>query len=279
MNKIYEQYAEQGFILIPGGIPADLLRELQADFEPLLQARDAGGTSLDWRHQTILEPKHFHRSFVEFLNLPVLSRTAESAFGTTNLSFAGLAVLLGRNVNSLCKWHRDFNDADPEIDALLSNPRMLMQFNCAVFDDPALWVVPGSHNRPTRADERDFAAKLESLEFTGPFEPALKFTPDPLGGMPGAKHVPLKAGDCLLYNPILWHSAEYRPEWRRATLHGGWRDASKVDQFQALRWGLDHNPWLLRPDYLGDLGENFAPQLERYQGQVRKYAPQLLNAS
>jgi hypothetical protein len=273
----HDDYHQNGYVLIRSGSPADLLKRLQDDFAPLLAARDAGGTSLDWRHQTILEPRHFRRSFVEFLDLPALNRTAEQIIGTPEISFSGLAVLLGRAAHSICKWHRDFGDTDPEIDALLADPTMMIQFNCAVFDDPALWVVPGSHRRPSKAEETAFADQFQSLDFTGPFEPAKKIASDPLGGMPGSMHVPLRAGDCLLYNPIIWHAAEYRPEWRRATLHGGWRDAAKVDRFRALRWGLDHNPWLMKPNYLGDLGSNFGPQLSRFQAQVRQHHPSLAN--
>jgi hypothetical protein len=271
VSKVREQFLSDGYLLIRGGIPPALLGRLQADLDPLIGARDTGGTSLDWRHQTILEPKHCRRSFVDFLDLPSINDAAREVVGTEDLSFAGLAVLLGRKVHSVCKWHRDFSDSDPEIEELLKHPTMLIQFNCAVFDDAALWVVPGSHRRASLPEERAFAAKFAGLEFTGPIAPAYAIDADPLGGMPGCVHVALKAGDCLLYNPVIWHAAEYRPDWKRATLHGGWRDAAKVDAYRALRWGLEHNPWLMQPSYLGDLGANFRPQLERYQGQVRRH--------
>ena len=57
MLNHHTHYLEHGYVLIPDGIPPRLLGALQADFEALLAARDAGGTSLDWRHQTILEPR------------------------------------------------------------------------------------------------------------------------------------------------------------------------------------------------------------------------------
>ena len=64
MSSYHQQFLADGFILLRGGIPPALLQQLQADLDPLVTARDTGGTSLDWRHQTILEPRCFRRSFV-----------------------------------------------------------------------------------------------------------------------------------------------------------------------------------------------------------------------
>ena len=89
--------------------------------------------------------------------------------------------------------------------------------------------------------------------------------------MPGAINVQLKEGDCLLYNPLLWHAAEYHPDWIRCTLHGGWKDYSLLETFDLLRWGLTHNPWLKSPDYLGPLGRYLGPQLARYNEAAARW--------
>ncbi|HTL51985.1 MAG TPA: phytanoyl-CoA dioxygenase family protein, partial [Planctomycetota bacterium] len=149
------------------------------------------------------------------------------------------------------------------------------QLNCAVYDDPALWVVPGTHKRGSTPEELAYveqmnkAAKTVKGHMREGLEPA-----QVLAGMPGALHVKLNAGDCLLYNAIIWHGAEYNPAWKRATLHGGWRNAAAVDELKPLRWGATHNPWLMHPDYMGDLGPFLGPQMKRYQAMVRKYEPE-----
>ena len=98
-----------------------------------------------------------------------------------------------------------------------------------------------------------------------------------LRGMPGAVNVVLKAGSCLLYNPLLWHGASYVPSWERprATFHGGWRHPALPYQLTTMRWGLEHNPWLAKPEYMGDLGPYFGAQLGNLHRVMRHFAPQL----
>jgi hypothetical protein len=262
-----EAFTADGFVLLKGCVPPALLAEMRRGMEPIVARRGAAT-----RHQTILKPDVAHRSFVAFLNLPAMNDAAERIVGAP-ASFGALAVLLGAASHQLCKWHRDFPEDDPEVPALLARPRVLLQYNCALYDDPSLWVVPGSHARASTPAETAYAERYAALPFVGPFP---SDPPDVLPGMPGARHVPLEAGDCLIYNPLLWHAAEYAPARTRATLHGGWRDAAAVDDFRALRWGLEHNPWLMDPSYLGDLGPYFGPQLARFQAAARRHHPALV---
>jgi hypothetical protein len=273
MGTIREQFDAQGFIRLKEAIPCHILTGLRQGLDPLREARDSGGDR-PTRYQTILEPKTYHRSFAEFLDLDGTNQAAAEIIGTDQLMVAGLACLLGCAEHVVCKWHRDTASMDPaELDLLLNqHPNALVQTNCAVYNDESLWVIPGSHRRRDSPEEAAYAARFDALSFVGPIEAAREIEPEVFAGMPGALNVKLTAGDCLLYNPLLWHAAEYRPEWKRCTLHGGWKDVRLLEQFSLLRWGLGHNPWLLEPDYMGELGENLGPQLKRYQKAVRTYA-------
>jgi hypothetical protein len=274
MKDPRETFLEDGFLHLQGGIPPDVLGGLRRGLAPLLAERDSLGER-PTRYQTILEPRYFHSSFVDFLNLEATNEAAMAVIGDGPM-FAGLACLLGCAEHVFCRWHRDtVSTAEVELSLLLSeHPTALVQSNCAVYDDASLWVVPGSHRRPDTEAEAACGERFAHLDFVGPMAAATALETDVFAAMPGAVHVHLAAGDCLLYNPLLWHAAEYRPQWKRCTLHGGWKDPGLLDRFELLRWGLGHNPWLLKPDYLGDPGPYLTPQLRRYQEAVRRYAPE-----
>ena len=272
-SQIHQDFDRQGFVQLRGAIPTSVLAGLREGLDPLREARDSLGER-PTRYQTILEPEHFHRSFVDFLDLDVTNQAAFDIIGTGDVMFAGLACLLGCAEHVVCRWHRDTANMDPaELDRLLNQyPNALVQSNCAVYDDVSLWVVPGSHRRGDTPEEQAYSAKFNDLGFVDAIDTVRAVEADVFRAMPGAINVELKAGDGLLYNPLLWHAAEYRPEWKRCTLHGGWKDARLLDQFSLLRWGLAHNPWLQEPSYMGELGANFGPLLARYQEAVARYA-------
>ncbi|MBA3710241.1 MAG: phytanoyl-CoA dioxygenase family protein [Planctomycetes bacterium] len=269
-----DAFSRDGFIVLRGGIPMPLVDRLRLGLDPIIGQRGQGrlGTG---RHQAILDPACYHPSFKDFLNLPQLNLAAEEVIGTSELAFAGLAVLIGSVDHRVCNWHRDFKDGYHELPALLDRPNTCIQFNCALYDDRSLWIVPGSHRRASTAGESAFARRFEDLGFTSPYGLAAAIDPMPMASMPGAINVHLEPGDCALYNPLMWHAAEYRPEWKRATLHGGWRQASSMYEFEAMRWGIEHNPWLLEPAYLGNPGEFLGPQMERYNQAALRFHPDL----
>lgn len=266
-----EAFERDGFVLLRGGMPSALLDDVRRGVEGILALHAEDKLRDARRHQTILDPAVYHRSFLDFLNLPLLNETAIEVIGGDDIFFAELALLVGSRTHDICTWHRDFSDDDPDFRAFVAAPRLLVQYNCALYDDASLWVVPGSHARPTLPAERAWAGRFTShLSFFDAWEAAAAIDPNVLPGMPGAHHAVLAAGDCLLYNPVLWHAAEYVAGARRATLHGTWKPAAHVERYKALRWGLGHNPWLLEPGYLGDLGPHVGAQLPRLQAAMRR---------
>ena len=255
-------------MLLPQSQP--LLRALQAAVQPLLAAHFAGETGSQ-RHQTILEPNFFQPEFLEFLNLETLNHAAAEIIGVdhpASLSFSGLALLMGHTEPTALNWHRDFGDDHPESPQLWERPTGFIQFNCALFDDPSLWFVPSSHNRPSTSPELSTAGSWPSQDRSLPL--AVANHKAALERMPGGNCVDMQAGDCLLYNPLSWHGASYvsaavasdllaawsrtspnclhfgavqDPTRVRATFHGGWRHPDMPYLFEAMRWGIDQNPW------------------------------------
>ncbi len=266
MGAYHESFKQDGFVLVEGGITDHVLEDLRTAVTPLIENR---GDTL--RYQTILEPTYFHHAFIDFLNLPNLAEVVTDVL-QTDPSFAGLALLLGANKNTICNWHRDFGDTHPDVPELTKNhATQFIQYNCAIYDDTSLWVVPGSHARLSHDQELAYAQYSNKEETFNRQNVDDATMHEVISNMPGAVNVQLNAGDCLLYNPVIWHSAIYKPEWKRATLHGAWKDPQIVDKFESQRWGIDHNPWFEDPGYMGELGDFFGPSLEKFRAFMEVY--------
>jgi len=101
------------------------------------------------------------------------------------------------------RWHRDdipeSASADEELERL-QKPSFHAQWNLALFDDPSLIVVPGSHLRARTEVERNA-------------DPFTKF-------MPEQRVVKMKAGDVVFYNNNILHRGVYDAQIERMTLHG-----------------------------------------------------------
>lgn len=263
MTCLRDDFIGKGYVLLKGGIPDSVLGGLREATDRLLGMRERGEFD-DFRYQCVLEPHVFHRSYIDFLNLESLNLACADILDGPEFSFAGLACLLGSIDPRLCIWHQDFSPQDPDYDALLAGAGSFVAFNCAIYDDASLWIVEGSHNRIRTESEIEYASRFDGVEFIAAMEECRRIDDDVPAGMPGCMNVQLSAGDCLLYNSMLWHAAVYASDVKRATLHGGYRQLGLAEEAKAHRWGLDHNDSLLEPGYLGELGPFFGPQLERF---------------
>jgi len=238
MGGLREEFEEHGFVLLRGAIEQPLLDTLQGAVQPLIAQHTGTGGGVR-RHQTVLEPDWIHPSFIDFLNLERTNRAAAEIIGVddpSQLSACGLALLMGHDEEGILGWHRDFPDSHPESPALWGRSSRFIQTNCALFDDPSLWLVPASHDRPSTAQELETAAPSRDRETDGAM-PVGEHS-DALMAMPGAANIVLQAGDCLLYNPLNWHAASYLPSRVRATFHGGWRHPDLPYELETMRWAL-----------------------------------------
>ncbi|MCY3734772.1 MAG: phytanoyl-CoA dioxygenase family protein [Gemmatimonadaceae bacterium] len=107
-------------------------------------------------------------------------------------------------------WHRDIHPIDQAPVAglqrdLLANGPGYLQWNLPLYDDPVLWVVPGSHRRPNTEAESQALAQ------------------DPRRPLPGGVPVELAAGDAVVYTNLILHwGSDYSRRLRR-TVHFGHR--------------------------------------------------------
>ncbi|MBT3605971.1 MAG: hypothetical protein HN521_23130 [Candidatus Latescibacteria bacterium] len=131
-------------------------------------------------------------------------------------------------------WHRDWRYHMPEEvfesefreewDEQTFDIDAMNQINCALYDDPSTWIVPGSHYRQRNLPGEVTAKRaFDAEKHRG--KPTVSNTQrerDCLAyvtGMPGAVQLRLNAGDFALYRSSAWHIGNYVPYRKRATIH------------------------------------------------------------
>jgi ectoine hydroxylase-related dioxygenase (phytanoyl-CoA dioxygenase family) len=131
-------------------------------------------------------------------------------------------------------WHRDWRDHMPEEifnaefreewDQQTFDIDAMNQINCALYEDPSTWLVPGSHYRQRNLDSEVIARRaydpkihrgLPDVSHTQRERDCLAY----VTGMPGAVQLRLNAGDFALYRSSAWHIGTYVPYRKRATIH------------------------------------------------------------
>ena len=131
-------------------------------------------------------------------------------------------------------WHRDWRDHMPQ-EVFESEFREEWQWqsfhidyqnqiNCALYEDPSTWIVPGSHYRQRNlpgeiaaknAYDRDKFRNQKPISSEQQERDCLNYTRN----MPGAVQLRLNAGDFALYRASAWHIGNYVPYRKRATIH------------------------------------------------------------
>lgn len=152
-------------------------------------------------------------------------------------------------------WHRDvIQIPQEEIDeAYLYSPDRFhnsCQINLPLYEEDALWIVPGSHNRVNTPEENAI--------FVG----SKHYSP-PSSEMPGAMPVRLKAGQAVFYNNNLIHRG-YTAEVKipRRTIHMGYHSASKPPTWHFYLLNGD----LLTEEYL----QRLSPTMQKMMGEYLK---------
>jgi hypothetical protein len=223
-----EEYYRDGFTVLRGLIPATLVRDLrqESDTGRELVRRERGPQVQ--RIQPVFAYKDLNaQCFSDFLDLPALHATVEGILGKDYQPSAspGMGILLEPAESAWCtEWHRDWANL-PYVDRQQyrrsrDNVRMFNQFNAALYDDHALWIVPGSHNREDTPAEQALGAAPGNGSDQSPVELELACL-SYVRSMPGALQVVLCAGDVAFYRNSSWHTGNYVPYVKRATLHDG----------------------------------------------------------
>ena len=157
-------------------------------------------------------------------------------------------------------WHRDviqIPQDEIEEEYLYSKTRFhnSCQINLPLYEEDALWIVPGSHNRVNTPEE--------NAVFGG----SKHYSP-PSHEMPGAMPVRLKAGQAVFYNNNLIHRG-YTAEVKvpRRTIHMGYHSASKPPTWHFYLLNGD----LLTPEYLERLSPTMRTMMDEYLACRKQY--------
>ena len=231
MHPLREQLVRDGYLIVRDMIEPDELPALRESIEVMVEiqkaasARDRkpdepeGGYWMDAPQPRIgFEPE---------MTDPRIARPMEFVLGEKTLEFSRRLLNAPEALPSffsifqaLCNaenrefgpadWHRDLMPARfPPTDGLQedvgANGPYHLQWNIALYDDPVLWVVPGSHARRNTPEE-DAHAKAH------PDKP-----------LPGAVCADLKAGDGVVYAHMIIHWGSFYGTRRRRTIHTGYR--------------------------------------------------------
>ncbi len=223
-----QEYEEQGVTVLRRIIPQALIADLRVVAEQARRLCRQHGAQAQ-RLQPLDRSDLDLGPLRDYCQLEVLIQAVRTLLGSTVSHTGGLGtagILFEPAEAPWCTtWHRDWGHHGIDLRHWLPvffDERYFNQCNCPLYQDSSLWVVPGSHRRPT-----DTHAELQAQ--AGRLVEGEKPYPDPLGGervildyargMPGAHQVVLEPGDFALYRNSLWHLGTYLPYQRRATLH------------------------------------------------------------
>lgn len=226
-----EEYINDGLTILRGLIPVSLLGDLRREADKGREVAHRIHGAQAQRIQPVYEYEEINSApFRDFLALPELRKTVESILGNENLPSDRMGILLEPSERAWCTaWHRDWW-AEPGVDPdryreAQANLKMFNQLNGALYDEHALWAVPGSHNRPDTDVEReqffDSQRKNPKIPDGMPSVEAERICVTYARSMPGATQITLCAGDVAFYRAITWHIGNYVPYSKRATLHDG----------------------------------------------------------
>ena len=235
----HREYVTDGLTILRGLIPAALLADLRLETDKArVLARLQRGAQAQRLQPVYAYDELNHQPFHDFLALPTLRAAVEGILSKEHRRTNVMAILLEPEHDAWCTaWHRDtqgLNQGHISQEAI-ANLRIFNQFNAALYDDHAFWVVPGSHNRPdTEAERALFPDRpVPAPRFPETLSPAERELAclDYVRQMPNAKQIVLGAGDVAFYRQTAWHIGTYVPYVKRAMLH----DAFVCDEDMVIK--------------------------------------------
>lgn len=227
-DDIKSLYDKQGYVIVPGLIPAEFDTPLREATGRVISKTRSGGWSHrrtvgkqfppfdnnnpdSWGVQHLMHPDLGEPIFAEWYNSEALVQAICRLLdcGEDKLQMELFNLLINPESHEFAlRWHRDdvreAASEDEERQALAVWHHGA-QWNTALYEDSCLYVVPGSHKRPRDNAQRALSSTSEPPK--NPFD------------MPGSLQVVLKEGETVFYNSNILHCAAYDPTVKRATLH------------------------------------------------------------
>lgn len=271
MSELRNQFEKEGFVIV------DILTEEEiADYRRIMDAllseqKKAGDTE---KHDSTFQ--HFGDELSDFANEnrqyyfhlltkpntepihhafhhPKVLSIVEELIGPKLI--VNNASILASNPGVIYQlgWHRDVIQIPEEDieDRLFSKERFhnSVQINLPLVEESALWVVPGSHNRPNTPGED---SAFGGTKHYAPLD----------AEMPEAVLVRLDAGQAVFYNNNLIHRgwSDEPTKLPRRTLHMGYHSATRPPTWHFYLLNAD----LLTPEYLDGLSPTMRGMMEEY---------------
>lgn len=259
-DSMINDYWSQGYVIFRRILPASLLRDLRREADKArVLAREILGPQAQ-RLQPIVKYKDRinYQPFQDYTDLPILRDSIHKLLGptshgsrVTHTTPSVLGILTEPSERPRHHgWHRDTVVEVPLAEQ--TKPERLKyiaevfhrtvggnQVNCAIYPDPCLWYVPGSHARncDLPGEKQCFCYYTEkspwdTMEGTHA-ELEAKYLENAYN-FPGAVRVYLDPGDFCVYRNVGWHTGLYTTHTPRATIHDGvhheWPAASAPEQ-------------------------------------------------
>lgn len=236
-EKHISDYHLYGYTVFEEVIPSPLLTDLRRVTDKAREiAHEVTGPQAQ-RLQPIANYDLDQQPFKDYGELPELNDAIHQVL-TPNHYHADLTrtgiLLEPANYPWCTDWHRDWRDHMPvevfeeefgEEWAWQSfHIDYQNQINCALYEDPSTWIVPGSHYRQRnlpgeveakKAYDRDKFRNQSPESYEQQERDCLAYT----RSMPSAVQLRLNAGDFALYRSSAWHIGNYVPYRKRATIH------------------------------------------------------------
>lgn len=212
-DSLREQYFDQGYIILRGIVPPDLIERMRTAVDETIQsAIDTGVPTVFWEDRSravpsrighILREDRVRPEFVAQFEETPLVEVVESILQMP-VRFALCGVLCGGGGHPYIQgWHRDSGETQNEEDLArdLENMKRSVQMNAPLYPDRYLQIVPGSHKRLSLPEEKAV------------------FENDPTGDIPGGMTVEMEPGDAAFYFPQMIHRGFNPDGHRRFSMH------------------------------------------------------------
>ena len=230
MQIDHSRFLEDGYLILRQLVPPEMLDSLREDFEEIVRREWPEGPNPG---RPPFQPRvyGFERR-VDAANAGALDFCMhENVLGPSRrllgVQDVGIAYLY-----LMCNpiqdygpwwWHRDYSHHDGPLEGkqrnFMENGPVHLQWNIALYDDDVLWVVPGSHIRPSTEAENQQLGAVDHTYANGQMPQGERRHE----ALPGSIPVDLNAGDGVVYaNMILHWGSNYSTKHRRI-IHIGTR--------------------------------------------------------
>ncbi len=218
-TRYREQLIRDGYCHIPSVLPEHFLAVLRREADSLL---DASAHPPEWQYQgsDLHVTGAENEAMGNLLDWPG-SREILDAMGLTDFNPSGIVIILSKPAGGPpLYWHQDWMAWNDPI-SLAPWPQTIFLSYYLVdtnFENGCFRVIPGTHRRRIPLHDQLEVAHQKTAYFADPNNPHM------FGDHPDAVDLPVKAGDLVIGEARVLHTARGNSSDRRRTLLLGWHN-------------------------------------------------------